>query len=116
MTGTRLPDDERYWEALAARVERAAWAAHVDDDATVRGWLAARVPLVAGTSLAAAAALLAWAFGPSGLAGAARADSPARMWAAALEPRDALGRRVGAAMPPRVAQLIAPAPRAEGTP
>lgn len=102
MTSRRVPEDPTYWEALATRIERAAWAERAES-ATL-AWLAARLPVLAG-ALAAAAALLLWS----------SASTPPRVngaddWFGLVAPSDRVGREIAAAKAPALAALIVPAP------
>lgn len=99
----RLPDDPAYWEGLARRVEAAAWAQRNGNERPVVAWLAARVPAVGVSALAAAAAALLWVQAPP--AGTVP-EVTAVDWAAALAPNDSLGRELSAGRPPALGRFV----------
>ena len=104
MNPRRLPDDPAYWEALASRIEQAAWDDR-DVTRTTVGWLSERAAFIAGVSVAAAAVLVVLA----GNMGVTRSEPElaGSEWAAVFAPTDSLGRQVASARPPAFTQLLA---------
>ena len=105
MTSRRLPDDPAYWENLAQHIEQAVWNRRERQSLEVLEWLAARIPLMAGAALAAAAVLMLVVgefAAPRGVRDGGSGD-----WTSVFAPRDTIGRQLSAARPPALGGLIA---------
>ncbi|MEO7086508.1 MAG: hypothetical protein ABI442_04755 [Gemmatimonadaceae bacterium] len=104
---TSIPDDEPYWDALAARVALAAVREPVASD-----WLSSgTTPWIAAAALACAASLVL-ALVLSSTAGRGMDN----VWSASLAPRDAVGRTFASGdAPPGIGEILV-ASQAEARP
>ena len=92
-----VPDDPRYWDALATRVTAAAVRPRAGE------WLGSSRALLVAVGTAALAASLLWVLAP--LTNASRVPNDA--WAMALSPGDRVGRSMSSrAAPPPLAELL----------